>query len=1217
MRIRRKGNLSVHIYYVKHANQVAFFMIPGKDAPLLPSYVIQIVDTALSPPVPPDMEVRVLSINALISLFAKHPEIEIASEILPAFQSILFRINSMACNNDSDEYTRNRTRQIALTGLKSLFSTRIVENLPEEDRRKALTVIIVSLLDNLLTDSNKLDVLQHQVMPNLDYSPVDQLIYDPEKQEKVNIDEVQLAILSLSIYRQIFINITNKSLIEEIITPALDSLDKNKRWREVDWLNWMMENVLMWTPIQFRYLIPLTVLKLLLDSKETFPTTTKQSGYLHILAHLFSREDPVSGIQVMDIVEKLIEFAQYRFIIDNQDALAPMSINTLSKLATHTYYSDQIADMSAKIIDQMTTVQFHEKGNVRDDLLRLLLSSLSGILAAAYDGPATDIPSTPQETETPPYSPKGKEKAVIIPKLKVPVSNKRTRVSPLDWQRTVSLLIEPNYGVRVAYVRALAGFIEGELNLADTSHEVMFEKFVNALNASIYTLAICRNLADTNIIEEAEGTAHIDNSLSRLKKVAQMTHTKPSLPSNTATPSDFSALLSIIVALHRRDICQALLILVPFLRALDNHAIQLMLGPGLQSSGSRRGSFASWAASPSARSGLNVGVDERAKCKAIRELVARSWYEIGDRWGNERIKQLASDGLNRIGITLLSQPTQIDVREQPMFGLQTPQAMLFPSEDDWDQVHDGESSKTGRPIVDELKAIDVIVNDPSVIAATGLTKAELLERLQLEWTFERAVDVASKETYNKFVTDGIVKRRMSESQNNRDRKHINESSTRVTTANKKKMRQAKRQTRDADVKYTIKQVNNTEVISIDDSDDDEAIPQVGRKRRQPMASASTSTSASVVNGVTNGNKRKKARNASPQTVPLPVPCDDKEGHLIIIENSELDGRYRIQKLLGQGTFGKVVECYDRLARKNVAVKIIKSIQKYRDASRIELRVLNKLRDNDPSNLHKCIEMIDWFDFKNHICIVSDLLSESVYDFLKSNKFTPFPLTQIQEISFQLLKSVAYLHSLGLIHTDLKPENILLVSNKSRMELATERRPQRKILMDTDIRLIDFGSATFENEYHSSVVSTRHYRAPEIILGLGWSYPCDVFSLGCIIIELITGEALFQTHDNLEHLAMMEIVMGKMSEHFARRSSRVKPEFFRGTKLDYPNNTTTKQSKKVVKAMKSIDQIIKTRDLSSLQLIDLLQKMLTFDQDKRIKISDALQHPYFKSKIFVE
>lgn len=81
-------------------------------------------------------------------------------------------------------------------------------------------------------------------------------------------------------------------------------------------------------------------------------------------------------------------------------------------------------------------------------------------------------------------------------------------------------------------------------------------------------------------------------------------------------------------------------------------------------------------------------------------------------------------------------------------------------------------------------------------------------------------------------------------------------------------------------------------------------------------------------------------------------------------------------------------------------------------------------------------------------------------------------------------------------------------------------------MDTEIRLIDFGSATFEDEYHSSVVSTRHYRAPEIILGLGWSFPCDIWSIGCILVEFFTGDALFQTHDNLEHLAMMEAVVGK-------------------------------------------------------------------------------------------
>lgn len=54
-----------------------------------------------------------------------------------------------------------------------------------------------------------------------------------------------------------------------------------------------------------------------------------------------------------------------------------------------------------------------------------------------------------------------------------------------------------------------------------------------------------------------------------------------------------------------------------------------------------------------------------------------------------------------------------------------------------------------------------------------------------------------------------------------------------------------------------------------------------------------------------------------------------------------------------------------------------------------------------------------------------------------------------------------------------------------------------------IRLIDFGSATFEDQYHSAVVSTRHYRAPEVILGLPWNYPCDIWSVGCILIELLT------------------------------------------------------------------------------------------------------------------
>lgn len=114
----------------------------------------------------------------------------------------------------------------------------------------------------------------------------------------------------------------------------------------------------------------------------------------------------------------------------------------------------------------------------------------------------------------------------------------------------------------------------------------------------------------------------------------------------------------------------------------------------------------------------------------------------------------------------------------------------------------------------------------------------------------------------------------------------------------------------------------------------------------------------------------------------------------------------INKLLGQGTFGKVVEAYDKVKNCKVAIKIIRSVQKYRDASRIELRVLSTLALNDKTNRNKCIHLRDAFDFRNHICIVTDLLGQSVFDFLKGNGFVPFPSSQIQNFARQLFTSVA-------------------------------------------------------------------------------------------------------------------------------------------------------------------------------------------------------------------
>lgn len=69
-------------------------------------------------------------------------------------------------------------------------------------------------------------------------------------------------------------------------------------------------------------------------------------------------------------------------------------------------------------------------------------------------------------------------------------------------------------------------------------------------------------------------------------------------------------------------------------------------------------------------------------------------------------------------------------------------------------------------------------------------------------------------------------------------------------------------------------------------------------------------------------------------------------------------------------------------------------------------MLKTLQQNDPRNEHKCIHYIDTFDYENHVCIVTELLDISVFDFLKSNHYAPFPLKQIQSFARQLLDSVA-------------------------------------------------------------------------------------------------------------------------------------------------------------------------------------------------------------------
>ncbi|XP_010133479.1 PREDICTED: LOW QUALITY PROTEIN: dual specificity protein kinase CLK1 [Buceros rhinoceros silvestris] len=335
--------------------------------------------------------------------------------------------------------------------------------------------------------------------------------------------------------------------------------------------------------------------------------------------------------------------------------------------------------------------------------------------------------------------------------------------------------------------------------------------------------------------------------------------------------------------------------------------------------------------------------------------------------------------------------------------------------------------------------------------------------------------------------------------------------------------------------------------------------------------------------------------------------DDEEGHLICQSGDVLSARYEIVATLGEGAFGKVVECIDHKAEdRHVAVKIVKNVDRYSEAAHAEIQVLEHLNASDPSSTYHCVKMLEWFEYHGHVCIVFELLGLSTYDFIKENSFLPFRLDHIRQMAYQICKSVNFLHWNKLTHTDLKPENILFVTSDYVEEYNPKLKCDERTLKNPDIKIVDFGSATYDDEYHSTLVSTRHYRAPEVILALGWSQPCDVWSIGCILIEYYLGFTVFPTHDSKEHLAMMERILGPLPSHMIKKTRKRK--YFHHDRLDWDEHSSA--GRYVSRRCKPLKEFMTCHDSDHENLFDLIEKMLEYDPAKRITLEEALKHPFF-------
>ncbi|MGH0119827.1 UNVERIFIED_CONTAM: hypothetical protein FKN15_043260 [Acipenser sinensis] len=238
-----------------------------------------------------------------------------------------------------------------------------------------------------------------------------------------------------------------------------------------------------------------------------------------------------------------------------------------------------------------------------------------------------------------------------------------------------------------------------------------------------------------------------------------------------------------------------------------------------------------------------------------------------------------------------------------------------------------------------------------------------------------------------------------------------------------------------------------------------------------------------------------------------------------------------------------------------------------------------------------------------MCLSFELLALSTFDFLKENNYLPYPLHQVRHMGYQLCLAVKFLHDNKLTHTDLKPENILFVNSDYTITYNAE-----KAMKNTAVRVVDFGSATFDHEHHSTIVSTRHYRAPEVILELGWTQPCDVWSIGSIVFEYYLGITLFQ----VSPLPVQGTGILQTQPHCVHSTSQnpasLKQKYFYHGRLDWDENSSA--GRYVRENCKPLRRYMLSEAEDHHLLFDLIESMLEFEPSKRLSLADSLKHPFF-------